>query len=90
MEINLLCAMLATYLVNVPFGYIRHGVKKFSVKWFATIHIPIPFVVLFRYCFDLGYEMYTYPFIVFAFFMGQYCGKRIRIYKMRKNDIKVQ
>ena len=89
MEINLLCAMIATYFVNVPFGYIRQGFKKLSVKWFVAIHLPIPFVVLFRHYFDVGYEVYTYPFMLFAFFMGQFSGKKIRIYKMKKNDIKV-
>ena len=89
MEINLLCAMIATYLVNVPFGYVRYGFKKYSVKWFAAIHIPIPFVILFRHFFVLCYGIYTYPFMLFAFFMGQYSGKRFKIYKLKKSDIKV-
>lgn len=82
--------MIATYLVNIPFGYIRQRFKKYSVKWFVAIHLPIPFVVLFRYFFDLGYEIYTYPFILFVFFMGQFSGKKIRIYRTRKNDLRVK
>ncbi len=75
---NLIFAALATFVVNLPFGYFRAGYKKFSWKWFAAIHIPIPFVVLFRYLFGLGFELYTYPIMIAAFFTGQFIGKIIR------------
>jgi len=87
MEINLLLAALATFFVNLPFGFIRHGFKKFSFLWFLAIHVPIPFVVLFRYLFGLGFQLYTYPIMVIAFFSGQYAGKMIRIYQeARKSE----
>ena len=86
---TLLYAMLATYLVNVPFGYVRQGFKKYSVKWFVAIHLPIPFVILFRHFFDVGYEIITYPFMLSAFFMGQFSGKKIRNYRIKKNEIEI-
>ncbi len=75
---NLIFAALATFVVNLPFGYFRAGYKKFSFKWFASIHLPIPFIVLFRYLFGLGFELYTYPIMIAAFFTGQLTGKIIR------------
>lgn len=79
MEFNLLFAALSTFVLNVPFGFIRQGFKKFSVMWFVSIHAPIPFVILFRHLFGLGFQLYTYPIMVSAFFLGQFAGKKIRI-----------
>lgn len=78
MELNLLLAALSTFVLNIPFGYIRQGFKKFSVMWFVSIHAPIPFVILFRHLFGLGFQLYTYPIMVSAFFLGQFAGKKIR------------
>ena len=92
MEINLVLAALATYVLNLPFGYIRQGFRKFSVMWFIAIHAPIPFVVLFRHLFGLGFELYTYPIMVTAFFLGQFTGKKARIYfdeKKLKEEVEI-
>ncbi len=83
---NLIFAALATFVVNLPFGYLRAGYKKFSFKWFASIHIPIPFIVLFRFLFELGFELYTYPIMVGAFFSGQLVGKIFRKKKEHKKS----
>jgi hypothetical protein len=92
MDLNLILAALATFVLNIPFGYVRQGYKKFSLMWFIAIHAPIPFVVLFRHLFGLGFELYTYPVMVTAFFLGQFTGKKSRIYferkKFRITDIK--
>jgi hypothetical protein len=89
MEFNLLFAALATYLVNLPFGYIRQGFRKFSVMWFIAIHAPVPLVILFRHLFDVGFELYTYPIMVSAFFLGQFSGKKFRIYKDTQKQQKI-
>lgn len=91
MEFNLLCAALATFFLNIPFGYVRQGFRKLSFKWFVAIHAPIPFVILFRHLFGLGFQLYTYPIMVSAFFLGQFAGKKIRMYidsKKESTDIK--
>ena len=72
---NLLIVTLSVFVLNIPFGYWRSNVKKFSIQWFLSIHIPIPFVVLLRIYGGIGFELYTYPIIVFAFFGGQFLGK---------------
>lgn len=86
MELNLLLAALATFILNIPFGYIRQGYKKLSVKWFVAIHAPIPFVILFRHLFGLGFQLYTYPIMISAFFLGQYAGKKMRIKRAFKKE----
>ena len=71
---NLLYAVICTFLINLPFGFWRGKVKKFSTKWFLAVHLPIPFVILFRFAFHLGFQLYTYPAMVGAFFVGQWVG----------------
>ena len=72
---NLGYAALLVFLLNIPFGYWRTMEKKLSWQWFLTIHIPIPFVILIRFMFNLGFELYTYPIMIFAFFGGHFFGK---------------
>jgi hypothetical protein len=67
-------AVLLTWLVNLPFGYWRASLKKLSFKWFLAIHLPIPFVVILRFVFHLGFQLYTYPLLIAAFFFGQFVG----------------
>ena len=80
---NLIIVLVLVFILNLPFGYWRQGVKKFSLQWFLAIHIPIPFVVFLRLYFELGFQWWTYPFMIFAFFLGQWVGARIR----KKRDI---
>ena len=74
---SLAFASISVFLVNLPFGYWRAPTKKFSWKWFLFIHLPIPLVVLLRFVFELGFQFYTYPFLIAAFFLGQYSGGKI-------------
>jgi len=74
---NVLIVTVLTYLLNLPFGYWRSKVKKYSFAWFLFIHLPIPLIVLMRYQFHLGFKWWTYPFLIGAFFLGQLTGKYI-------------
>ncbi len=67
---------IAVLLLNLPFGYWRSKVKKFSLQWFLAIHIPVPFVILLRIYSNIGFEIYTYPVLVGSFFLGQFIGAR--------------
>ena len=82
---NLVLAVLIIFLLNLPFGYWRRGEKKFSGKWFLAIHIPVPIVIAIRYIFDLGFDLYTYPILIAAFFTGQLLGSLYRQKKIAKN-----
>jgi hypothetical protein len=85
MYINLAIVTLLTFLLNLPFGYWRSNVKKFSVKWFLYVHLPIPLIVVMRYYFELGFKWWTYPFLISAFFLGQFVGKKIGVNSLKKN-----
>jgi hypothetical protein len=65
-------------IINLPFGYWRAGVPKKSWQWVLAVHIPVPMVIALRYGFHLGFELYTYPFLVGSFFLGQWTGGCIR------------
>ncbi len=77
MSVNLLWVTLAVFVLNFPFGYWRANVKKFSLQWALAIHVPVPFVIALRFMGDLGFHLITYPFLVGAFFFGQYAGKKL-------------
>lgn len=75
------CALV--FVINIPFGYWRQGVKKYGLQWVLAIHIPVPIVISLRYIFHLGFQLYTYPFMILAFFLGQWIGAQLRKRKMR-------
>ncbi|MCD6200353.1 MAG: hypothetical protein J7K46_00925 [Bacteroidales bacterium] len=71
---NLLYISLIVFFLNVPFGYWRAHVKKLSLQWFLAVHVPVPFVIALRFIGHLGFQLYTYPALVGAFFLGQFAG----------------
>lgn len=71
---KVLIVALIVFLINLPFGYWRAKVKKLSKQWFLAVHIPVPIVILLRIYSDIGFELYTYPVLVGAFFLGQFIG----------------
>ena len=75
--LKLFLISLMVLALNIPFGYWRANVKRFSPQWFLAIHIPVPFIVAFRLLFDLGFHWDTYVFMVSAFFLGQRLGALI-------------
>ena len=62
------------FLLNLPFGYWRSTVRRFSWPWLLSIHLPIPLIVAVRIYSGLGFHFITYPALVAAFFLGQYAG----------------
>jgi len=71
---NLMIITLAVLLFNLPFGYWRGSVRKFSSQWFLAVHIPVPFIIVLRIYGGIGFAFYTYIFLVSAFFAGQQIG----------------
>ena len=72
---NIWLAAVLVFLFNLPFGYWRANVRKFSLQWILAIHVPVPFVILLRLYGNIGFEFITYPIMVGAFFAGQFMGK---------------
>ncbi len=67
--------LLLTIAINLPFGYVRKRTKRFSFRWFAYIHIPIPFIFLARVLSHL--DLRYIPFFVVAAVIGQFWGGRL-------------
>jgi hypothetical protein len=61
--------------INLPFGYLRSKVKKFSWKWFLYVHLSIPIVIVMRLSSHISYK-FVPLFIAFAVF-GQIFGGRM-------------
>ncbi len=75
---RLLAVAAATLLLNLPFGFWRAGVRRFSLAWFLAVHAPVPLIVGMRFAAGLGWRLSTFPLLVAAFFGGQFIGGRIR------------
>jgi len=69
---------LAILLVNVPFGFWRAGLRKFSPRWFVAVHAPVPIAIGLRWQAGLGFSWALLPLFVAAFFGGQLLGARLR------------
>jgi hypothetical protein len=73
----IILALLLIIVFNIPFGYWRANVVKFSVQWFLAIHLPVPLVALLRkYTGSDGLGLTLLIFLV-AYFLGQYIGGHI-------------
>ena len=71
--------LLFVFVVNLPFGYWREGVRKFSLVWFVAVHAAVPLIIGFRVLFGIPFEWALLPFAVLAYFAGQTIGARMRI-----------
>ena len=71
-------AIVATFVINVPFGYWRAGVAKFSPAWFVAVHAAVPLVVVLRYALGLPFRWIVFPLFMAAYFGGQTVGARLR------------
>jgi hypothetical protein len=67
---------LIVFLINLPCGYWRSKVKRFSLKWFLAIHISIPIVYSIRIYEGIGWEVTSFVVLVGAYFLGQFIGSR--------------
>lgn len=74
---NIWTVAVIVLLFNVPFGYWRAGVRKFSAQWILSIHVPVPFIIALRIFSGLGWQLITFPILIGAFFAGQFLGGRI-------------
>ena len=84
---KLLLVVLFAIVINLPLGYWREGLRKFSLLWLVAIHGSIPLVIAFRYAIGLTYSKMpitvTAPIIIGSAVAGQIIGSRVR---RRKNS----
>lgn len=70
-------ASILVFLINLPFGYWRSHTRKFSLPWILAIHAPVPLVIASRFLLGLGWHFITFPFLIGAFFAGQFAGGKL-------------
>lgn len=75
---TLALAALVVFIVNLPFGYWRAGLRRLSAAWFVAIHAPVPLVIAMRWLLELPFRWGTLPLFVAAYFGGQFTGARLR------------
>jgi hypothetical protein len=76
-----LLAALATFALNLPFGFWRAGLRKFSPAWFVAIHAPVPLVIGLRLVLGLPFRWSALSLFVAAYFAGQFVGSRWRAHR---------
>jgi hypothetical protein len=74
----LLVVAILVFLINMPFGYWRSGVPRFSLQWILAIHLPVPLIVACRIFLGLGWHLSTFPVLIGAFFVGQLAGGKLQ------------
>ena len=79
----LIAVVAAVFLLNLPFGFWRAGVRKFSLAWFLSVHVPIPFIVGLRLVSGMGFHLSTFPVMIGAYLAGQYTGSAIKRRRLR-------
>ena len=80
-EYLLLIGLIAlAIIINIPLGYFRQGVDKFSFAWYFYIHISIPLIIYLRI--KSGYSWKFIPLTIAGAVIGQIAGGRTR----RKRD----
>ncbi|NVO00621.1 MAG: hypothetical protein HXX17_14995 [Geobacteraceae bacterium] len=72
----LLGLVTVAVLVNIPLGYVRQAVPKFSFAWYFYIHVSIPLIIYLRI--KSGYSWKIIPFTIGGAIVGQIVGARIR------------
>jgi hypothetical protein len=75
---NLWMVAAIVLVLNIPFGYWRAGVRKFSWQWVLAIHLPVPMIIALRIYSGLGFQFYTFPIMIGAFYLGQMSGGRLK------------
>lgn len=80
---NIWILAIIVFVLNLPFGYWRASVRKFSVSWILAIHTPVPLVIALRIASGLGWQLITFPLVAGAFFGGQFAGGRIYTWRRR-------
>lgn len=66
------------FLVNLPFGWWRAGLRKLSPAWFLAVHAAVPLVIGVRLSLGLPFRWLWVPLYAAAYFSGQAVGARLR------------
>jgi len=65
-----------TIIVNIPLGFLRQAVEKFSFAWYFYVHISIPLIIYLRI--KAGYSWKFIPLTLGGAILGQIIGGWMR------------
>ena len=74
--IRFIIVLIVSFGISVPLGTWRAISKKFSISWFAAIHLAVPIIYYFRVSNDFPY--WTIPAFVAASLLGQVAGGSLK------------
>ena len=66
-----------TFVLNLFFGYFRAKTRKYSLKWFLCIHLPIPVIFFARVYSGIDYRYI--PVFLAAAVAGQIFGGKVEV-----------
>lgn len=81
---RLFIVAISVFILNIPFGYWRANVKRYSFQWILAVHIPVLVAITLRITLSIGTAWYTFVLLVGAFFLGQLFGTHILKVKKKK------
>lgn len=67
--------ILLAFVLNIPFGYFRQRSRKFSVRWWLYVHMPVPLVIVARIALNADYRFI--PVFILSAVAGQFFGGKI-------------
>lgn len=73
--VRIIVVVAVVFLLTLPFGFYRAYTRKYSLRWFLAIHVPVILVFLARYEAHLSYAYI--PATCAAFAASQYLAGRI-------------
>ena len=66
-------------VVNLPLGYLRGGMRKYSLGWFVYVHLSVPVIAFLRVSNHVS--AWAIPPFVACALLGQLAGGWIRRYR---------
>jgi hypothetical protein len=72
-------------LLNLPFGYWRAHLKRFSFQWILAVHLSVPLVIIIRMLGGVGWHIKTLLLLAGAYFLGQYVGGILYTHGKKRN-----
>jgi hypothetical protein len=86
MAINfkIILVIIFIFLINIPFGIWRENTRRFSINWFLSVHLPVPFIFLIRKNAGINLNPFLFVTFILSFFLGQFTGTRISKFLKKK------
>lgn len=74
------------FVINIPFGFWRGSLRKFSFLWFVSIHAPVLVSIFLRKNAHISLNILNIVLFVSVFFFGQLSGKYSYALYKKKSD----